>query len=129
MSDVDGIKKLRASYVAAQDASDAEGGASFWDDDCVLMPPGQPGVVGKEALLACYRGAFASGSGDTKIAIDEAEVAGDWSFERGISTYSWILEDGGELIQGTDKYLETHRRQPDGSWKFARQMWSSDSAG
>lgn len=127
MSDVDDIKILRERYMVAQDACDAEGCVSFWSDDCVLMPPNEPAVVGKDTLLAWYKSAFAQTRIDYTVAFDEIEAAGDWSFARGSHKAVLIPEEGGEPIHDRGKYLEIYRRQPDGSWKFARHMWSSDS--
>ena len=126
MSAVDDIKKLRERYMVAQDACDADGCVSFWDDDCVLMPPSEPAVVGIEAGLAWHKSTFAESRIDFTVAFDEIEVVGDWSFARGSYKGAIIPNEGGEPIQVIGKYLEIHRRQPDGSWKFARHMWNSD---
>jgi len=124
---VDVIKNLRKQYMAAQDAGDVEGCLSFWDDSCVLMPPNEPAVVGKDALRAWYKNAFDQFRLDNTITFDEIEIAEDWSFARGSGRTTLTPKVGGEPIQDNAKYLEIHRRQPDGSWKFARHMWSSDN--
>lgn len=126
-TDVVAIKNLRQQYMVAQDAGDVEGCLSFWADDCVLMPPNEPAVVGKDAGRSWYRSAFDQFKIDFTVAFDEIEVVGDWSFARGSYKGALIPKAGGESIQDNGKYLEIHRRQPDGSWKFACHMWSSDN--
>ena len=126
-ADVEAIKNLRRQYLLAQDASDVEGCLSYWDDDGVLMPPNEPAVVGKDALRSWYGSAFDQFGLDYTVTFAEIEVAGDWSFARGSHEGALIPKGGGEPIPEKGKYLEIHRRQPDGSWKFARHMSSSDS--
>ncbi len=35
--------------------------------------------------------------------------------------------EGGDVIQDERKYLEIFQRQSDGSWKYWRAIWNSDS--
>ena len=126
-ADVEAIKNLRAQYMVSQDAGDAEGCVSYWSEDGVLMPPNEPSVVGKEALLSWYQTAFDHVKLDNNISFEQIEVAGDWGFVRG--NYEGILtpKPEGEPIPDNGKYLEILKRQPDGSWKFACHMSSSDN--
>ena len=39
-------------------AKDVEKVVAYWTDDAVLMPPGQPAVIGKAALRAFVEGSF-----------------------------------------------------------------------
>jgi len=38
----------------------------------------------------------------------------------------WPLE-GGPVVQDRGKGLHVYRRQPDGSWKLAQDIWNSDN--
>jgi ketosteroid isomerase-like protein len=69
-------------------------------------------------------------------------VTGDWGFDRGTYTITPTPKVAGEAAEGasieqseigreldyaqTGKYLWILKRQPDGSWKIARGMWSSN---
>ena len=110
----------------AQNAGDAKGCVTQWDADGVLMPPNEPRVRGSEALLSWYVAAFDEYGMDFEIFYEDIHVSGDWSFANG--TYSGVLKSkrGGNAIQDSGKVLEIHRRQSDGSWRFAGRMWSSD---
>jgi uncharacterized protein (TIGR02246 family) len=125
--DVEGIKELRGSYMSAQDRGDTEGCLTFWTDDGALMPPNEVAVVGKDALRSWYQAAFEQFKIDLKVTFDAVEVAGDWGFARGTYGGALVPKAGGQPIPDDGKYLEIHRRQPDGSWKFACHMWSSNS--
>ncbi|MGB6865834.1 MAG: DUF4440 domain-containing protein [Candidatus Aminicenantaceae bacterium] len=127
-ADVEAIKNLRAQYMVSQDAGDAEGCVSYWDEDGALMPPNEPSVVGKESLLSWYQTAFDHVKIDFKVSFDQIEVADDWGFVRGGYEGAIIPKPEGEPIPDKGKYLEILKRQPDGSWKFACHMYSSDNS-
>ncbi len=126
-ADVEAIKNLRRQYMVAQGAGDAEGCLSFWCEDGVLMNPNEPAVVGKDALRSWYQKAFATFSIDFTLTYDHIKIAGDWSFARGKYGGTIVPKAGGEPIQDNGKILEIHRRQPDGTWKWAYCMGSSDN--
>jgi uncharacterized protein (TIGR02246 family) len=125
-ADVEAIKNLRKQYMVSQDAGNAEGCVSYWSEDGVLMPPNEPSVIGKEALLSWYQNAFKHVQIDFTISFEQIEVAGDWGFVRGGYEGTLIPKPDGEPIPDNGKYLEILKRQPDGSWKWACHMWSSD---
>lgn len=125
----DQIRHLRESYMRCQQAGDAEGCVRHWDADGVLLPPNQPSVKGADALLSWYRAAFKEFSLDSHLSYDEIQVNCDWSFASGTVSGTVTRKAGGDPIEDSGKFLEIHRRQPDGSWKFARHMWSSDKEG
>jgi len=125
-ADIEAIKNLRKQYMVSQDAGNAEGCVSYWSEDGVLMPPNEPSVIGKEALLSWYQNAFKHVQIDFTISFEQIEVAGDWGFVRGGYEGTLIPKPDGEPIPDNGKYLEILKRQPDGSWKWACHMWSSD---
>jgi len=123
----DEITKLRKQYMVAQDAGDVDGCLSFWVEDGVLMPPGEPSVSGKEALRSWYQEAFTNLEMQFTIEYQQIEETGTMAFGRGIYSGSIVLKSGGDLIQDTGKLLEVWKRQPDGSLKVACHMWNSDN--
>ena len=128
-TDADEIRDLRNEYMRAQNSGDAEGCVRHWDDDGLILPPNEPGVRGKQALLEWYKGVFQQVSLHFELSYTDIQVSGEWSFANG--TYSGHVTPaaGGEPIEEEGKFLEVHRRQADGSWKFARHMWNSDKEG
>ena len=83
-------------------------------------------VKGHEEGRAFYEAFFKAVKPDTKVYFDEIGVSEKWSFALG--TYESHDEpmEGGDPIYSKGKYLEIHKRQPDGSLKFYRHMWSED---
>lgn len=120
------ILQLRESYMRFQEAGDADGCVSYWDEDGTILPPGEPAVQGKKALRNWYQNVFDQVTLNNDLRYGDIEVYGDWSFATGTYSGTTTLRGSGDVIEDSGKFLEIHKRQPDGSWKFYRHMWSSD---
>src|SRR6185295_1629548 len=103
-----GINQTRSAYVAAWNGADADQMANLYTPDALVLYPNQPAVVGRSAILVYFKAFFAEFTQeDFELTSEEIEIVGPWAFDRG-------------------KYLVILRRQPDGSWKVARDMDNSD---
>ncbi len=120
------VKKLRSDYLKKQYSQDVDGCLSYCDEDCIWLPPNMPMVKGHEEGRAFYEAFFKAVKPDTKVFFDEIGVSEKWSFAIGTHESVDTPVDGGESIHSKGKYLEIHKRQPDGSLKFYRHMWSED---
>jgi ketosteroid isomerase-like protein len=126
--DLQAINRLQSQVDSAIINGDTERYVTFLADDAVLMPPNAPPVVGKEAI----RSWNAAMSKEMKIEAytssdDEVVLAGDWAFRR--ATVDWTIRStaSGQPIRDAGKYIIVYARQPDGSWKVARDIWSSNT--
>jgi ketosteroid isomerase-like protein len=128
-NDVAALNRLQHQVDSAIIAGDTERYLTLITDDAVLMPPNRPAVSGKEAVGSWNR-AMSSQVRITEYVSrdDEVVVAGDWAFRR--ATVDWTITPsaGGSPIRDTGKYIIIYRRQRDGSWKVARDIWSSNAA-
>lgn len=129
-ADIDAINKLHQREMDASRKWDIDTLASLWTDDVVMLPAGEPALIGRDANRASItRLRDESGSaqiGDYILSFNEVKVTGDWAFEWG--TYSGTLapEGGGESLRATGKVIRVLRKDADGSWKIARAMYNSD---
>jgi len=122
-----GINKTRSAYVSAWKGTDADQMANLYTHDALVLYPNQPAVVGRSAILVYFKAFFAEFTQeDFELTSEEIEVAGQWAFDRG--TYRWrgVPRAGGDPVSDHGKYLVVLQRQPDGSWKVARDMDNSD---
>jgi uncharacterized protein (TIGR02246 family) len=108
-------------------------GAANWDavaacyaEDAVLMPPNLPEVAGRKAIRAFFDG-FPPVK-DLAGAATEIDGRGDLAFVRGSYTMT-ILPPGAAAIRDSGKFLEIRRRQADGRWLIAVDMFSSNQGG
>jgi uncharacterized protein (TIGR02246 family) len=122
-----GINKTRSEYVTAWKAGDADQLAILYTTDAVVLYPHQPAVVGRSAILAYFKSFFAEfAQEDFDLTSAEIEIAGPWAFDRGTFRWRGVPRAGGDPVDDHGKYLVVLQKQPDGSWKVARDMDNSD---
>jgi len=66
-------------------------------------------------------------TGVRRINLETMEMGydGNLAYERGVSTVT-IQPEGGQEVTVRGKYLVALKRQADGSWKVAVDIWNSD---
>jgi len=93
--------------------------AKLLDNEAVRIGPGHSAEIGKAAIYATDKREQASGEGQSlryKPEIKDLQIPGDWAFESGY--FSFKQSANTKPMRG--KVLRVIKRQPDGSWKFAR---------
>ena len=126
-ADVEAINSVREREGAAAIAGDAESFVALITDDAVFMPPNEPPVTGKEAIRSWLQDFFDQFTIEYTPSFGEIVVAGDWAFESYSWTWTLTPVAGGEPISDSMKCVHIYQRQPDGSWKIARDIWNSDN--
>ncbi|MFQ5797807.1 MAG: YybH family protein [Bacteroidota bacterium] len=121
--DVAATRSTREAYVQAVLAGDSAATGAQFTEDAVLMPPNQPLVEGRSDIGAWYASFTV-----TEVTLTEAQVdgGGGLGYERGTYSVTSSTEDMPEAVSDTGKYLLILRKQPDGSWRWAVDIWNSD---
>lgn len=120
------VNAVREAEVAAIASGDASG--AYLSADAVMMPPGEPAVVGIEAIRA-WAGEFLGMFESVEPSYTESEitVSGDWAVERYAGTITMTPGGGGEAMTEAMKGIHVYRREPDGSWKMVYDVWNTDT--
>jgi len=116
-----GIERLHQQDVAATLSGKADDLAALWDDDAVRIQPGRPAEISKAMIYADDKRWAAKGGGPTLCyvaEIQDLQIAGDWAFEWGYFSY----KETAKSLPMRGKVSRVIKREPDGSWKFARVM-------
>jgi ketosteroid isomerase-like protein len=119
LSTVDGLK---AALVHALEEGDAGLAASLYEPGARLLPPGAAVITGPVAVLEFWRRRIAAGSDGGVLETVRRDEFGDVVVEEG--RYG---RQSGDRLLDSGKYLVVFRRQGDGSWRYATDMWNSDS--
>lgn len=108
-------------YVVAKNFS---AWAGLYTADAAFMPPNEPAVNGR-AAIETWAGKFPSVSAFS-IKIDDIGGAGDLAYVRG--TYAMTFTPPGAPVAVDDhgKFLQIERKQADGSWQIASDVFNSD---
>jgi len=122
------IRALDEEWARAAQAGDGEAIAALYTADAVLLPPGEPMVKGEAAKK--YWVDFAKQfSGPTEL--NTMTVEGSGNVASAIGTYKMTLtpKKAGAKPLPTDegKYIEVLKRQEDGSWKIAYDIWNPNA--
>ena len=121
------IRATDTAFVTGADAGDAAGLAALYLADASLMPPNAATIRGRDGIQKFW-GAFADAYRiRITVTADEVEGHGDLAYARGHYTLDLTPKaKGGAPEHDEGKYLEILRRQPDGTWRYAVDMYSSD---
>lgn len=122
--DIAAIKKSYDIFLKGKLYGNWDEFAKFYTEDAIMMPPNQPEIRGREAIVA-----FAKSVGTAihfQPDIRHIDGSDDLAYVRG--TYSVTMEPKGgtEPIHDEGKFPEIRCRQSDGSWACAVDIWSSD---
>jgi ketosteroid isomerase-like protein len=101
---------------------DADAFMATCTDDIIFLPPNEEPAVGQEACHA-WLGGFPRFT-RFRVHVEEVEGRGDLAVSRGHA--KGTMEDGTEAMF---KFMAVFRKQADGQWKMARDMWSLNTPG
>jgi ketosteroid isomerase-like protein len=103
---------------------------SFWTDDAHVYPPGLPAVSGKAALRGYVEGALAIPGFHISWTSTEATLSPDGQLGYLLSTNTVTAPGpGGQLVTSRGRAVTLWRREPDGEWRCAVDIWNDDPVG
>ncbi len=112
----------------AMESGDIDRYLAVLTDDAIFLPPNSPSKTGAE-LRSWLRG-FLEGFRVEWLSFVSTEmlIAGEMAFHS--YTYTWRVcaRAGGEPTIAAGKGVHLLRRQLDGSWRIAREIWNGNPA-
>ena len=120
------LAKLDDDWSKAAVAKDVERVASFYADDAIAYPPGEPMAVGKAASKKVWATYFSDPSFAISWKTAHAEVVGELGYTSGTYDNSFKGPDG-NTVHANGKYVVVWRKQKDGGWKAIHDVWNADS--
>jgi uncharacterized protein (TIGR02246 family) len=106
-------------------AGDWEAFASLYTEDLVLMPPNGPSVTGRTGIPDMFAAVTI-----TEFSSRLTHVDGCADIAYGLGEHSWqmTIEGISEPVREAGKWVAVWRKQPDGQWLIAVDIWNSDTA-
>ena len=124
--DIEAISALYASIVPLISSDGADGLFTLYTDDVVLMVPDSWTDLDRQEAVAFYTEGLDWGKPDPdnyNITIDEVVVTGDWAYVRTTSKGQVVPASGDPAFSQGSRHVSILRRQPDGAWKIARDIF------
>jgi uncharacterized protein (TIGR02246 family) len=123
------IVRVTAELLGAVNASDVDRCLAVWSVDGVMMPPHHPSVHGHKALAEYFHRLFSRSRFRFQFTSPDIQITGDTALE--IVTYTAVISPigGASSIEDAGKGLHVYRRQSNGTWKLALDIWNSDAPG
>jgi ketosteroid isomerase-like protein len=114
---------------AASEGRDVDRILSYWTDDAVVLPPGLPQVVGKTALRQYVEGSMRIPG--FRITWESKDVTlspdGQLAYMFSRNEVAMNGPDGSPVtIEG--RAVTIWRRESDGEWRCAVDIWNAESA-
>lgn len=132
MDDLESEKQLllerdRTWAAAAREGKDVERILAFWTDDAVVMPAGQATVRGKEQIRDYISASLSMPGFQIHWESDRVELSPDgqlaYMFSR--NNVKFDAPDGTQ-INAAGRAITVWRREPDGEWRCAVDIWNSE---
>lgn len=124
-ADLQAINEVRARENTAFRRRDADSYVALFTEDCVVMVPNGSRIRGRAAVRALVEAVpeqFASSGGHAES--DALIVVGDWAWElHAVSTAE--SKPGGKTAPRRYRGMHVYRRQPDGTWRIAQDVWNA----
>jgi uncharacterized protein (TIGR02246 family) len=122
-ADTAALRAVHDRFSAALLSHDFDAVAALYAEDAVLLPPQEPAVHGRAAI----RKWTASVPSVTRLVlqVDDLDGRGDVAYMRG--TFAMTLQpEGAAAVSVAGKYVEILKKQADGAWRFAVDIFNSD---
>jgi len=125
------IERLHQQDIAATLTDNADELAKLWDEDAVRLQANASAEVSRSVIDANDKRWQANLHGGKtpsyKPDIKDLQIVGGWAFEWDTFEVTYKESERAMPVTIHGKALRVLKRQPEGSWKFARVMAVTDS--
>jgi ketosteroid isomerase-like protein len=120
--DVRTIRELSTNFMEFMVKKDFSRADEVYTEDAVLMPPDFGAVTGLAAIKD-FLGGFPP-IHEFENVVDDVDGRGDMAYVRGHFRMVMMPEAGAEPVVEEGQYLEIRKRQDDGSWPIAIDIFN-----
>ena len=120
------LLKLDEEWSKAAAKKDLEGVMSMYAEDGNAYPPNEPAAKGRAAVRQVWSTYLSDPSFNATWKTTKAEVSGDLGYTLAAYEVSFNTPEG-KPVKEVGKCLCVWKKQKDGSWKAAHDMWNADA--
>jgi len=123
--DMAAIAELREMEATSAKEGTPEKALEIFADNVKYMPPGEPMVVGADAVRTWLVGLLEQFDLEIEYTYSDATVQGDWAYEHYEANVTMTPMTGGDTMNDQVRGIHIYQRGKDGSWKMTHDIWNS----
>jgi uncharacterized protein (TIGR02246 family) len=124
----DGVRNAATALATALARGSAADAAALYAADGKLLTAAAELIDGRRQIEAYWQAGLAIGLSDIELVAEDVEAGHEFAVEIGHYAFTLTADDGGPSID-CGKYVVLHRRQADGSWCRAVDVFNPDVSG
>jgi ketosteroid isomerase-like protein len=117
------VATRRDQFLAALRAHDVDAACSVYAIDADLLPPAANAVHGRSEISRFWQAGLDSGMADIDLESRDLREQNGIAYEIGRYTLRFEPVDGSPVVE-RGHYVEIHKRDDDGSWQRAVEIFS-----
>ena len=121
------INAVRDREIRALSSGVADSLVAVLAADAVVMPPNEPTLTGADAIRTWYENTIREFSAEGRYTNAQVTVVGDWAIEHYDGVMRLTPRAGGPPMEQQMKGIHVYRRQPDGTWRIAQDIWNANA--
>jgi uncharacterized protein (TIGR02246 family) len=120
----DAIRKIREDWAKRLHEKQLESLVDLYAPDGVFLIPAGERFTGRDAIRELCRNTMAIMTSDITMRSIASESSGSLAYDTGQFEETLIRVSDGKKFDSHGSYLMVLKKQPDGRWLIAQQMWS-----
>jgi uncharacterized protein (TIGR02246 family) len=120
----DEISKIAPRWAKTLQAKQVDQIAAFYTEDAVFLKPSGERITGRPAIHDLCKKMTDTFSSDFTFHSLTSDVSGNIAYDSGEYKESLVKISDNTKADAQGNYLMIFKRQPDGTWLIAQQMWT-----
>lgn len=126
-ADVAAINTVREREITLVSAGKMDSLLALYTSDVQFMPPGEDAVSGQDGLRKWFEATLAQAALSGRYTSSNVTVSGDLAVDQYTGTLTATPKSGGAASEEHLKGFHIMKRQADGTWKIAQDLWNTDA--
>jgi uncharacterized protein (TIGR02246 family) len=126
-ADVAAVTAMQDRELSAVSSGNVDTALSVYASDVMMMPPGEPAMNGTDAMRKWLDAMYKDYSMSGKYTSGDVQVSGDLAVVHYVGEMTLTPKKGGAPMTEKLKGVHVYKRQPDGTWKIAQDVWNTDA--
>lgn len=121
------VRDLDAQWSKAAETRDLDKLLSFYSNDAMVLPAHNSIATTRDSIQSIFKNLLAVPGINLSWKATKVDVAASGEIAYTVGTYLLTApDDTGKTTTDRGKYVAVWKKQPDGSWKVATDIWNSD---